>query len=52
MMQARIGLVSLLSGFEISPCAQTKIPLVISPKSIVMLPEGGVYLKLKPTKSA
>lgn len=51
MMQARIGLVSLLNNFEFSPSPQTQIPLVISPKSFILSPTGGMYLKLKPIQS-
>lgn len=50
MMQARVGLVTLLNNFEFSTCSQTKIPLVIIPKAFILSPEGGMYLNLKPIK--
>lgn len=50
MMQARIGLVCLLNSFEFDVCDKTSIPLVITPSSFILSPDGGLYLKVKPIK--
>lgn len=50
MMQARIGLVCLLSSFEFAVCDKTSVPLVITPSSFILSPDGGLYLNVKPIK--
>lgn len=50
MMQARIGLVTILNNFEISLGSKTTVPLVIEAKPIILSPDGGVYLKFKSIK--
>lgn len=47
MMQARIGLVTLLSNYEFSICDQSTIPLKIAKKEFVLTAEGGVYLNIR-----
>lgn len=47
MMVTRIGLSTLLNSFDLSICANTAIPLKFVPKTFVLTPEGGVYLKFK-----
>lgn len=51
MMQARIGLVTLLNNFEIKLGWKTKLPLDFEAKEFIIAPIGGVYLHLKPLKS-
>ncbi|XP_055310971.1 cytochrome P450 6a9-like [Sitodiplosis mosellana] len=51
MMQARIGLVTILNNFEVSFGPKSTVPLVIDAKSAFLSPEGGVYLKFKPIQS-
>lgn len=51
MMQIRIGLITLLTNFEFSPCKNTLIPMVFSSSPIVLSPKDGLYLKLKPIKT-
>lgn len=46
MMQARIGLITLLNNFEFSPCSRTQIPPVFSLKSFLLTPND-MHLKLK-----
>lgn len=48
MMQTRIGLITLLSNFEFSPCSQTPIPMTFSSSPIVLSPKDGVYLNVRP----
>lgn len=47
MMQAAIGLVTLLSNYEFSICSKTKIPLEIEKKSFILTPSGGMWLNVK-----
>lgn len=47
MMQARVGLITLLKNFEITTCSKSIVPLVFSNKSLVLSPEGGLFLKFK-----
>lgn len=51
MMQARIGLVTLLNNFEFSLGSNMPVPLIFERKSFILSPEGGMYLKVKPIKS-
>ncbi|XP_055294932.1 cytochrome P450 6A1-like [Sitodiplosis mosellana] len=48
MMQTRIGLITLLTKFEFSPCEKTLIPMVFSSSPIVLSPKDGLYLAIKP----
>lgn len=50
MMQARIGLVTLLNHFDISVVKNTKIPFRFNARSFVTTPDGGMHLKLKRVK--
>ena len=47
MMQARVGLVTLLQNYELSFYEKSVVPLKISKKSFVLSPDHGVYLKFK-----
>lgn len=47
LMQARVGMVMLLSKFEFSVCNETKIPLQIDKKSTILSPSGGIWLNIK-----
>lgn len=47
MMQARVGMVTLLSNFDLSLCEKSTVPLEISKKSFILTAEGGVYLKFE-----
>lgn len=46
-MQTKFGLAKLLEHFEFSVCEKTKIPLPIDSVSLLHIPKGGVYLKMK-----
>lgn len=48
MMQSRIGLVTLLNSFEFSLGKKMHEPPTFNVQSFVTVPNGGVYLKLKP----
>lgn len=48
MMQARIGLVTLLKNFEFSTCHRTDpMPVEFSPTKFLLTPPNGVWLKIK-----
>lgn len=47
MMQARVGMVTLLSNYDLSLCEKSVVPLKIEKKSIILTAEGGVYLKFE-----
>ncbi|XP_037028113.1 probable cytochrome P450 6a20 [Bradysia coprophila] len=47
LMQARVGMVKLLSNFEFSICDKTSVPLQIDKKSIILSPAGGMWLNIK-----
>ena len=47
MMQARVGLVTLLRNYQFSFCEKSVVPLKISKKSFILTAEGGVYLNFK-----
>lgn len=52
MMQARIGLITLLRNYEFSICSQTVSPLILTQKAFVLSPKGQIFLKLKPVNYA
>jgi cytochrome P450 family 6 len=47
LMQTKVGLVSLLSKYEISVSEKTPIPLVFDVRSFILAPLGGMWLKIK-----
>nr|ACG68822.1 cytochrome P450 [Anopheles funestus] len=46
MMQAKLGLITLLRNFRFSPSSQTPSELVFDPKSFILSPSTGNYLKI------
>uniref|UniRef100_A0A1L8E423 Putative cytochrome n=1 Tax=Nyssomyia neivai TaxID=330878 RepID=A0A1L8E423_9DIPT len=47
MMQTRVGLATLLSKYRITPTSRTPIPMKYDPKSAVLSPIGGMWLKIE-----
>jgi len=45
-MQTKVGLVSLLSKYQLSVSKKTPIPLVFDPSSFVLSPVGGMWLQI------
>nr|Q964R1.1 RecName: Full=Cytochrome P450 6j1; AltName: Full=CYPVIJ1 [Blattella germanica]AAK57913.1 cytochrome P450 CYP6J1 [Blattella germanica] len=45
-MQVKAALIHILSNFEVSPCKETRIPLIIDPKPFNLMALGGVYLNI------
>uniref|UniRef100_U5EVH3 Putative cytochrome n=1 Tax=Corethrella appendiculata TaxID=1370023 RepID=U5EVH3_9DIPT len=47
MMEARVGLAVLLMNFKFTKSSKTAIPLKISTRSVVLSPEGGLWLNVE-----
>lgn len=47
MMQARVGLATMLLNFEFSICSETNLPKKLAVKEFIMSPENGMSLKLR-----
>jgi hypothetical protein len=47
LMQTKVGLVSLLSKYQISVSKKTAIPIVLDPRSAILFPKGGMWLQIK-----
>jgi len=47
LMQTKVGLVSLLSKYQLSVSKKTPIPLVLEPRSFVLSPVGGMWLQIR-----
>jgi len=43
-MQTKVGLISLLSSYEVRVSEKTPIPLVFDSKSVILAPLGGMWL--------
>lgn len=48
MMQTRIGLIAILNNFELLLCGKTQNAPKFKPDSFTTVPQGGIYIKLKP----
>jgi hypothetical protein len=46
-MQAKVGLCHILSGFEVAPCKETPVPIVMDKKSVLVITEKEVPLSFK-----
>jgi cytochrome P450 family 6 len=47
LMQTKVGLISVLSNYELSVCEKTTIPLKKDPKQFINTPTAGIWLKIK-----
>ncbi|KAL5284336.1 hypothetical protein ACFFRR_006555 [Megaselia abdita] len=47
MMQIRIGLISILKDFEFSTCDRTETPIINNPRSFILAPFNGIFLKVE-----
>jgi cytochrome P450 family 6 len=47
LMQTKVGLVSILSKYQLNVSKKTTIPLVFDAKNLVITPEGGMWLQIK-----
>lgn len=46
MMQTRLGLISVLSKYKVSPCDKTLIPMDYDKRNFILSSDGGTWLKL------
>jgi len=46
LLQTKVGLISLLSSYEVRVSEKTPIPLVLDPKAFILAPKGEIYLKI------
>jgi cytochrome P450 family 6 len=46
LMETKVGLISLLSKYEVQLSERTPVPLEFDPRSIVLAPRGGIWLKI------
>jgi cytochrome P450 family 6 len=46
VMQTKVGLISLLSKYEVRLSEKTPVPLEFDSRSIVLAPIGGMWLKI------
>ncbi|XP_046593944.1 uncharacterized protein LOC107216955 [Neodiprion lecontei] len=47
LMQAKIGLVKILSKFEVSPCNKTLNPMRVDPKALTYSSDGGLFHRVR-----
>jgi hypothetical protein len=47
LMQTKVGLVSILSKYQLSVSKETTVPLVLDPKTFIISPVGGMWLQIK-----
>ncbi|XP_043278111.1 cytochrome P450 6k1-like [Venturia canescens] len=47
LLQVKLGLIHILSEYEVTPCKETMIPIRQNPKSMLTAPDGGVFLNLR-----
>ncbi|KAK7789223.1 hypothetical protein R5R35_007048 [Gryllus longicercus] len=50
MLQAKLGLATLLSRYELAPSPRTPHPLTLDPRGFVIACKGGVWVRLTPRK--
>ncbi|PSN34611.1 hypothetical protein C0J52_20552 [Blattella germanica] len=46
LMQTKIGLISVLSNYEVQVSEKTPVPMKYDPKSLFIAPKGGMWLKI------
>lgn len=47
LLQTKLGLLKLLPKYEFTPCKETLIPMRFSTKSLVVAPDGGIFLNVR-----
>ncbi|KAJ4433074.1 hypothetical protein ANN_15331 [Periplaneta americana] len=45
MLAAKMGVLTVISNFQVSPCAETPNPLILNPKALLLASKGGIPLK-------
>ncbi|KAJ9587972.1 hypothetical protein L9F63_018601, partial [Diploptera punctata] len=51
LLAVKVGLVNVLSRFEVSPCEDTPKSLKLNPRAMILAPEGGIPLKFSRIKA-
>ena len=49
--QSKVGLITILRNHKVEVCEKTMIPYEISPGAFLLMPKGGIYLKLTKVES-
>jgi cytochrome P450 family 6 len=47
LMQTKVGLVSILSKYQLNVSKKTAVPLVLDTKVVIMTTVGGMWLQIK-----
>jgi hypothetical protein len=48
LLQTKLGIITILSKYEVEPCKKTLIPMVLDPKGTLTSPMGGdICLNIK-----
>ncbi|KZC14178.1 Cytochrome P450 6k1 [Dufourea novaeangliae] len=47
LLQVKLGLVQMLSKYEVTPCEKTLIPIILDPKGFNSLPVGELHLNVR-----
>jgi hypothetical protein len=47
LLQTKVGLVSLVSKYQLSVSRKTPVPLVFDTRSAVLFPKGGMWLQIR-----
>jgi cytochrome P450 family 6 len=47
LMQTKVGLISLLSNYEVRVSEKTPVPLVFEERALVLTAVGGMWLKIE-----
>lgn len=48
LLQTKLGLIKILSKYEVTPSKRTLIPMVLDPKGSTTIPlNGGLYLNIR-----
>ncbi|XP_015436980.1 PREDICTED: cytochrome P450 6k1-like [Dufourea novaeangliae] len=47
LLQSKLGLVQMLSKYEVTPCEKTVIPIVMDPKGLTVTALGGIHLNVR-----
>jgi cytochrome P450 family 6 len=47
LVQTKVGLVTILSKYQLNVSKKTAVPLVFDAKTMVLTPAGGMWLQIK-----
>lgn len=47
MIQAKVGLASLLRDFKFNKCSKSVFPMVFNPQQHILMPKGGMWLNVE-----